>query len=57
MEIGDINVDSIEQPIRSLTPTPTIDSTIMAGHLDYSIEGQEKNMESTLEDTDSDEVI
>ena len=38
MNIEDIDIESINQPIRSSTPTPSVsDSTILAGHIDYSM--------------------
>ena len=52
-------MDSIEHPIRSSTPAPSVDSTIMAGHLDYSISMDEHldDTESTNEDTEIDEIL
>ena len=35
MKIGDIDPDVLKTPIRCSTPTPSMDSTILAGHLDY----------------------
>ena len=47
MKIDDIDIDVLEQPIRSSTPTPSIgSSTILAGNIDVSL----NDVEETLDD-------
>ena len=65
MVIDEIDVESLK-PIRCSTPTPSVDgSTILAGHLDYSIDGNEdtnstsenKTDESDNDDYDTDDGL
>ena len=46
MQVEDIDVNFLEKPIRCSTPTPSIDGTILVGHLDCSI-----NASNTEEDS------
>ena len=59
MEIGDIDVNMMDRPMQCSTPNPNLDTTILAGHLDYAIEtGQREESESTsTEATDSDDFL
>ena len=62
LEIDEIDVDSLQNPIRSSTPTPSIDSsTIIASHLDYSGIGDDLVCDDEptdkQEDHDKDEIL
>ena len=68
MKIDDIDVEAIGRPMRSSTPTPSISgSTILAGHLDYSLDAfddldstlhtQEKSADSDENDSERDEFF
>ena len=52
LEIDEVDVNFIERPMCSSTPTPGHDSTILAGHLNYSIEEEEETMHENLQNND-----
>ena len=59
LEVEDIDVNALEYPMRSSTPTPSNDRTIMAGHLDpylHDSDSLERNSES-MEDPELDEFL
>ena len=52
MNVSDIDIDTLDRPIRCSTPTPSISgSTILAGHLDYTID----EMDTTLDRNEDNE--
>ena len=58
MHIDEIDVDSLKTPMRCSTPTPSLDaSTIVAGHLDYSIEETQAESTEVPEPTSSEEML
>ena len=49
MKIDDIDIEAINTPMRCLTPTPsTSGSTILAGHLDFSLGEMETTLNNNL---------
>ena len=55
--VDEIDVDSIQKPIRASTPTPSVTaSTVLARHLDFSLDDIDTTLEKKEEvSTDSDD--
>ena len=52
MDLADLDVNSLDPPIRCSTPNPSLDGTILARHLDYSmdVEAAMKKEENEIPD-------